>query len=136
MFAVTMSFASSLALALVLWKGGLIAKHQIGTFSMFMSYAQGLMEPVRWVVDAISDLITARVNIERLTKLLNSRSEVKDTPAVIEKYGDSFLPKRENWEPMYGDVEFRDVSFRYPDGQEALVRSGEASVRGLTGYAD
>ena len=121
MFAVTMSFASSLALALVLWKGGLIAKHQIGTFSMFMSYAQGLMEPVRWVVDAISDLITARVNIERLTKLLNSRSEVKDTPAVIEKYGDSFLPKRENWEPMYGDVEFRDVSFRYPDGQEYVL---------------
>ncbi|MBQ6146977.1 MAG: biotin--[Clostridia bacterium] len=25
---------------------------------------------------------------------------------------------------------------RYPDGREALVRSGEASVRGLTGYAD
>ncbi len=121
MFAVTMSFASSLALALVLWKGGLIAKQQIGTFSMFMSYAQGLMEPVRWVVDAISDLITARVNIERLTKLLNSRSEVKDTPAVIEKYGDSFQPKRENWEPMQGDVEFRDVSFHYPDGQEYVL---------------
>ncbi len=25
---------------------------------------------------------------------------------------------------------------RYPDGQEALIRSGEASVRGLKGYAD
>ena len=25
---------------------------------------------------------------------------------------------------------------RYPDGREALIRSGEASVRGLTGYAD
>ncbi len=25
---------------------------------------------------------------------------------------------------------------RYPDGQEALVRSGEASVRGLSGYAE
>ncbi|MBR5094066.1 MAG: ABC transporter ATP-binding protein, partial [Oscillospiraceae bacterium] len=36
-FAVTMNFASSLALAIVLWKGGLIAKTQIGTFSMFMS---------------------------------------------------------------------------------------------------
>ena len=34
-FAVTMNFASSLALAVVLWKGGVIAKTQIGTFSMF-----------------------------------------------------------------------------------------------------
>lgn len=25
---------------------------------------------------------------------------------------------------------------RYPDGRQALIRSGEASVRGLTGYAD
>ena len=25
---------------------------------------------------------------------------------------------------------------RYPDGEEALIRSGEASVRGLAGYAE
>ena len=28
---------------------------------MFMSYAQNMMEPVRWVIDAISDLITTQV---------------------------------------------------------------------------
>ena len=121
LFAVTMSFASSLALALVLWKGGILAAGQIGTFSMFMSYAQGLMEPVRWVVDAISDLITARVNIERLTRLLQTESDVTDTPEVVERYGDCFEPRRENWEPMKGDVEFRDVSFRYPDGDETVL---------------
>ena len=121
LFAVTMSFASSLALALVLWKGGVIARSQIGTFSMFMSYAQGLMEPVRWVVDAISDLITARVNIERVTKLLNMQSDVTDTEEVIARYGDSFHPKRENWEPLRGDVEFCDVNFRYPDGEENVL---------------
>ena len=47
MFAVTMNFASSLALAIVLWRGGYIARSEIGTFSMFMSYAQGMMEPIR-----------------------------------------------------------------------------------------
>ena len=121
LFAVTMSFSSSLALALVLWRGGAIARDQIGTFSLFMSYALGLMEPVRWVVDAVSDLITARVNIERLMKLLHTTSDVVDTPAVIEKYGDSFSPKRENWEPLYGDISFEDVSFRYPDGEETVL---------------
>ena len=94
-FAVTMNFASSLALAIVLWKGGVIAKTQIGTFSMFMSYAQGMMEPVRWIVDAISDLITTQVNIERLTKLLETKPDVNDSAEVMAIYGDSFEPKKE-----------------------------------------
>ena len=121
LFAVTMSFASSLALALVLWRGGVIAKEQIGTFSMFMSYAQGLMEPVRWVVDAITSLITTQINIERLDRLMHTQSDVVDTPEVLARYGDSFSPKRENWEPMRGDLEFRDVSFRYPDGEDLVL---------------
>ncbi len=121
LFSVTMNLASSLALAIVLWKGGVIGESEVGTFSMFMSYAQGMMEPVRWIVDAISDVITTQVNIERLTRLLNTKSDVTDTPEVIEKYGDSFDPKRENWEPIQGDIEFRDVSFKYPDGDEYVL---------------
>ena len=121
LFAATMHFASSLALALVLWQGGLIAKSQIGTFSLFMSYAQGLMEPVRWVVDAISDLITTQVNIERLSRLLETEPDVRDSAEVTARYGDSFEPKRENWEPLRGDIEFEDVSFHYPDGDENIL---------------
>ena len=120
-FAITMNLASSAALAIVLWKGGFIAAEEVGTFSMFMSYAQGMMEPVRWIVDAISDVVTTQVNIERLTRLLETRSDVTDTPEVIEKYGDSFQPKRENWEELRGDIEFRDVTFRYPDGDENVL---------------
>lgn len=121
LFSVTMHFASSLALALVLWKGGYIAKTQIGTFSLFMSYAQGMMEPLRWLVDTISDLITTQVNIERLTRLLETEPDVKDSPEVVARYGDCFEPKRENWEELRGDVEFEDVSFKYPDGDEMIL---------------
>lgn len=121
LFAGTMSLASSVALAIVLWQGGYIAQEEIGTFSVFMSYAQGMMEPVRWLVDIISDLITTQVNIERLTNLLAVRSDVEDTPEVIEKYGDSLLPKQENWEPLRGDIEFVDVTFQYPDGEENVL---------------
>ena len=120
-FAVTMNLASSLALALVLWKGGYIARTQIGTFSLFMSYAQGMMEPVRWIVDAISDLITTQVNIERLTRLLETEPDVKDSDEVTAIYGDSFEPKKENWEELHGDIAFEDVSFRYPDGDETIL---------------
>ena len=116
-----MHLASSLALAIVLWQGGYIAAEEVGTFSMFMSYAQGMMEPIRWIVDAISDVITTQVNIERLTRLLSTKSDVTDSPAVIEKYGDAFQPKKENWEEIRGDIRFEDVSFRYPDGDEYVL---------------
>lgn len=121
LFASTMGFASSLALAIVLWRGGYIAASEVGTFSMFMSYAQGMMEPVRWIIDSISDLITTQVNIERLSRLLETKSDVVDSPEVVEKYGDCFDPKRENWEPIKGDIEFDDVSFKYPDGDEYIL---------------
>ena len=121
LFAATTAFSSSLAIAVLLWRGGVIAKTDIGTFSMFMTYAQGMMEPVRWLVDVISDLITGQVNIERYTKLLSAQSDVTDTEEVIQRYGDSFSPKRENWEPIRGDIELRDVSFRYPDGDETVL---------------
>ena len=121
LFGGTMNFASSVALAIVLWKGGYIAQEQIGTFSVFMSYAQGMMEPLRWLVDIVSDLITTQVNIERFTNLLAVQSDVTDTPEVIEKYGDTLNPKKENWEPIKGDIEFKDVTFRYPDGEEIVL---------------
>ena len=122
-FSGTVNLASSAALAIVLWKGGYIALEEMGTFSVFMSYAQGMMEPVRWLVDIVSELITTQVNIERFTNLLNVKSDVVDTPEVIEKYGDCFQPKNENWEPIRGDIEFRDVTFQYPDGEETVLEN-------------
>ena len=128
LFSGTMNFASSVALAIVLWKGGYIALEEMGTFSVFMSYAQGMMEPLRWLVDIVSDLITTQVNIERFTNLLAVQSDVIDTPEVVEKYGDCFEPKRENWEPIKGDIEFRDVTFRYPDGEETVLENFNLNI--------
>ena len=124
LFASMISFAASLALALVLWQGGLITMEgvmELGTLSVFMSYALGMMEPVQWVVRAISQLIIVQVNVERFTRLMETESDVSDTKEVIEKYGDSFEPKKENWEPLYGDITFEDVSFKYPDGDEYVL---------------
>ena len=128
LFAGTMNFASSVALAIVLWKGGYIALEEMGTFSVFMSYAQGMMEPLRWLVDIVSDLITTQVNIERFTNLLAVQSDVIDTPEVIAKYGDCFEPKKENWEPIKGDIEFKDVTFQYPDGEETVLENFNLKV--------
>lgn len=124
LFVSLVSMMSSLALALVLWKGGNLTLEgaiRIGTLSVFMTYAINMLEPVQNIIGNISVLISTQVNIERLTNLLNEKSDVADTPEVVAKYGDTFHPLKENWEPLNGDVEFRDVSFKYPDGEEMVL---------------
>ncbi len=121
LFSITMNLSTSIALAIVLWQGGYIAESEVGTFSMFMTYAQSIIDPIRWIVNEIETLISTQVNIERYSNLINTKSDVTDTPEVIEKYGDCFNPKRENWEELYGEIEFKDLSFKYPDGDEYIL---------------
>ena len=124
LFSASMTFLSGVALSLVLWRGGRITMDgviMIGTLSVFLSYALGILEPIQNVIQTMSELIAIQVNIERLTRLLTTESDVADPPEVVEKYGDTFHPKRENWEELHGDVEFEDVTFKYPDGDEYVL---------------
>ncbi len=124
LFMSTTAFAASAALAVVLWQGGIITMRGamlIGTLSVFVNYAQGMMEPIQWLVQVFSNLVNVQVNIERVTALLDTQSDVRDTPEVTAKYGDAFEAKKENWEMLHGDISFRDVTFRYPDGEENVL---------------
>lgn len=117
-------FFSSLTTAIVLARGGALALEHlmlIGTLSAFTSYAVGIFEPIQQIARNIADILSLQANIERVMGLLEQQPLITDTPEVIEKYGTVFEPKRENWEPIRGDIEFRDVSFRYPDGSEDVL---------------
>ena len=143
-FTSAITMMSSLALALVLWRGGIITVDgviQIGTLSVFLSYALGMMEPIQNVIVTISEMIAVEVNVERFMKLIETESDVSDSESVIERYGDTFNPRKENWEPLLGDVEFDDVTFKYPDGEEYVLehfnlkvpRGANVAIVGETG---
>ena len=124
LFFAMVSFIASAAIAIILWYGGIITVNGvifIGTLSVFMTYAQGIVDGVMAIVEVMSELVAIKVNIERYTALMETKSDVQDSAEVIEKYGDSFLEKRENWEPIHGDIEFKDVTFKYPDGDEYVL---------------
>lgn len=130
-FSSLVTMMGSVALAIVLWQGGQITLQGvmlIGTLSVFMNYAINMLEPIQSIITTISALIAIQVNIERYTKLLETESDVADTKEVIAKYGDTFHPKKENWEPLHGDVEFKDVSFQYPDGNEMVLENFNLKV--------
>ena len=117
-------FCSTMAVAIVLLRGGHMVLDQvleIATLSTFTTYAVGIFEPIQMTAANIAEFISLQASIERVTGLMDEVPQVQDTPEVLEKYGDVFSPKRENWEPLKGDIEFRDVTFRYPDGGENVL---------------
>lgn len=115
---------SSCVTAFVLGRGGYLVQEQVialGTLSVFLSYAVAIFEPIQQMAKLLSDMISCQVNIERVVNLLEQEPNVVDSPEVIEKYGDMDHPKKENWEPIKGDIELRDVTFCYPDGKENVL---------------
>ncbi len=93
----------------------------------------GYFTSVVWPIMAVSELIDmtsrGKASLNRIGELLDARQDVADRPGV------------EELETVRGDIEFRNLSFCYPDGEfEALedvsftVRAGEnVGLVGKTG---
>ena len=134
----TILLFSSVASAIVLARGGYMVQEeliQLGTLSVFISYAVVIFEPIQQLARLLADLISCQANIERVTDLLEQEPNVCDSLEVEAKYGDMFHPKKENWEEIQGDITFEDVSFRYPDGKEYVLEHFNLHVPAGTNVA-
>lgn len=139
MFTPIVMTLGSIATAIALYAGGrtVIAPTifgttmTIGVLSSFISYSTNLFDPMQQLAGIFAELQSAQASAERVISLLDTPCDITDSDEVIEKYGDCFDPKRENWEEIEGGVEFRDVSFSYKEGEKVLdhfdltVRPGE-----------
>ena len=117
-------FFGSLAAAMVLARGGYLVMDSAldyGVLSAFIAYALGILEPIQQMAGVFADFLATQVNIERVTALMETPCDIVDPPEIERVYGDCFAPKRENWPPIRGEIEFRDVTFRYPDGEENVL---------------
>jgi ATP-binding cassette subfamily B protein len=117
-------FIGSLATAFVLGYGGyeiLVLGADLSILAVFLQYAGGFFDPIQNIANILTELVSTQANVERVSGLLEQTPDITDRPEVTEKYGDTFSPKKENWEPILGDIEFRDVTFRYPDGGDNVL---------------
>lgn len=124
-------FFGSVVSAIVLAKGGgMVQKDlmQLGTLSVFISYAVVIFEPIQQLARLLSELVSCQASIERVMDLLDQEPDVVDWEDVTERYGDAFTAKRENWERIRGDIVFEDVSFMYPDGKEYVLEHFDLHV--------
>ena len=117
------NFISSIALTLVIWFGGELVFDKVlsfGVLYVFVSYSQQFFEPLRTIAILFQDFQMAQASGERIVYLLESEPSIVDSDEVIEKYGTIFEPKTENYEDIKGDVEFKNICFKYENGQEVL----------------
>lgn len=91
-----------------------------GTLYLFIDYAMRFFDPVMSIARIISDFQQAQASAERVISLIETEPDVKDSLEVIEKYGDLYHPKKENWEDLIGSIDFNNVSFKYK-GTDKLV---------------
>lgn len=148
MFTPIVMTLGSVGTALALYAGGRTviaptvfgAAMTIGVLSTFISYTTNLFDPIQQLAGIFAEMQSAQASAERVVSLLDTESDITDTPEVIEKYGDCMNPKRENWEDIRGDIEFRNVSFAYNGGEKVLkdfslvVKQGETiALVGETG---
>ncbi|MBU3214349.1 ABC transporter ATP-binding protein/permease [Clostridium estertheticum] len=113
----------SLGVGFVLWIGGekiIAGDLSYGTFVMFIAYTVQFFDPINRLAGTIAELQNAQASAERIIGLIETKPDIWDSKDVMEKYGDLFHSKRENWEKIHGDIEFKDVSFTYKNGEKVF----------------
>lgn len=131
-------FFGAVSVSYVLYGSGTLVMDgalDFGTLSAFISFAVGIIDPVSQVANMLSEMVAAQVGIERVSALLEEPPLITDTPEVVEKYGDAFNPRRENWEKIEGNIEFQNVWFKYPDGDEYIFEDFSLKIPAGTNVA-
>ena len=101
-------------------RAAFIGSITVGTLVSFVSYTTQLFDPIQQIAGVLAEFQSAQASAERVIDLIDTQSEIVDRRDVIEKYGDILHEKRENWEPLHGDIRFEHVSFAYKQGEKVL----------------
>ena len=93
---------------------------EVSVLYLFIDYTIKFFDPIMAVSRVFGDFQQAQASAERIISLIEEVPEIEDRPDVIEKYGTIYEPKYENFEPLIGEVEFKDVTFKYNKGETVL----------------
>lgn len=123
----TLEWISLVAIAGVLWLGGLLVlgnNLSFGILSAFILYSQRLFDPLRQFADKFTMFQSGFTAIERITELMSIPLEIKDREDNI-----SFDSNKE--QDKIGEIRFENVSFGYKPDEYVLknlnftIKSGE-----------
>jgi ATP-binding cassette subfamily B multidrug efflux pump len=108
LFYPTVEFLGLAAIAVIIYKGGLMSlRHTvtIGTAMAFIQYSQRFFRPIQDLSDKYNILQAAMASSERIFRVLDTPVTIQDPPDAVPL------------ETVEGRVEFRNVSFAYQPPQ-------------------
>ena len=80
----------------------------VGVIASFISYAKQFTRPLNELANTFNTLQSGIAGAERVFEILDEKEERKDSDAAIEV------------EKIYGQVEFKNVTFEYEEGESVL----------------
>jgi ATP-binding cassette, subfamily B, multidrug efflux pump len=112
---------TAVAFALILWYGGsaiLADTMTVGVIAAFFQYARRFFRPIQDLAEKYNLLQGASASSERIFRLLDTEPEISAPADPLD------LPQ-----PGAGEIEFRDVWFRYdtPEGEESGAEPGHGT---------
>ncbi|HEU0301117.1 MAG TPA: ABC transporter transmembrane domain-containing protein, partial [Longimicrobium sp.] len=112
---------TSIALALILWHGGgetIRGTMTVGVVAAFLQYTRRFFRPIQDLSEKFNILQGAMAASERVFELLDTEPEIRDDPDPLH------LPL-----PGRGEIEFRDVWFRYAEDGDWVLRGVSFTAR-------
>ena len=114
LFRVLVTMFVESVICIILGYGGYLVYKGIFTAGQLMEFI-GYFNAVIWPIMAVSELIDmssrGKASLQRIGQLLDAKQDVVDKPGV------------QDLENARGDIEFRDLSFRYPDGEFDVLKN-------------
>ena len=108
LFRVLVTLFVESVICIILGYGGYLVWNKTFTAGQLMEFI-GYFNAVIWPIMAVSELIDmtsrGKASLQRIGQLLEAEVNVKDRPDV------------ENLPNIRGDIEFKNLTFRYPDGE-------------------
>ena len=111
LLAPTVEFLAAIAVTFIVWFGGYEVVNEVitaGELVAFLTYAVNLANPVKRLSRVYAAIQKAMAAADRVFEVMDLDEKITDVP------GAKPLP------PIQGQVEFKDITFSYKEGQPAL----------------
>lgn len=120
LFRVLVTMFVESVICIILGYGGYLVYSNVFTVGQLLEFS-GYFTSIIWPVMAISELIEmtsrGKASLARISELLDAPIHVKDRTGVAELQN------------VRGDIEFRDLTFRYPDGEFDVLKNISFTIK-------
>ena len=114
-----MLFVESVICVILGYGGYLVYCHKFnaGQLVEFIGYFTAIVWPVMAVSELIDMTSRAKASLKRISDLLDAQPDVTDRPGV------------RSLDNVRGDIEFKNLTFRYPDGEYDVLQDVSFSIQ-------